>query len=425
MATNFKATLEVQCWKQHTCSHCGTVYRYLFKRKKTGQAGTEDAAREAANNAVVKALEKEVDMRPCPECGRYQVDMIAARRFRWHLWLLVTALSLYLLGIFLGGIYAFSTATSLYLLAMLSLPLVLINLFIAIGNPNSNLRANRKVAERLLASGMMQRGAEADPAEEPAPVEDRVGVGPWLASGSLLAALLFLPTAAWIEAANGWPSNPEWHPVVFGPGDTSWVWLKHQVRSVKGYWRGRAFSTVLNDQELGLADNQIPTTTRDNDWGNTISVKSSERDNSATIWVRLHLPDRPELAGKKVKVHIKLVGEYPQMDPADHNKFLVHPLDANEVVEFHLAAPRAGFLLSAFWWLSTLGTGLAFTLAGSYFLLRARALAACALPTQVIPLDEAEDEDDREPIPKSRKRERDEDDEPVPKKRKRPARDDD
>jgi hypothetical protein len=50
MANQFTAIREVKCWKEHECNSCGTVYRYLFRRKAKGQGPTEaDAAAGAAN----------------------------------------------------------------------------------------------------------------------------------------------------------------------------------------------------------------------------------------------------------------------------------------------------------------------------------------------------------------------------------------
>src|SRR5436853_504400 len=86
MATTYTSTIEVNVWKEHTCAACGGVYRYLFKRKKSGQGRSPDAARAAAQAAVVKALAHEVDLQPCPGCGLYQPDMIGTRKARRHGW---------------------------------------------------------------------------------------------------------------------------------------------------------------------------------------------------------------------------------------------------------------------------------------------------------------------------------------------------
>ena len=85
------ATIEVKCWKEHTCKGCNGAFAYLFVRRVSGTAGTEEEATEAARTAAVTAVAAEVDMRPCPSCGLFQPDMIAARRLAWHWLFLVLA----------------------------------------------------------------------------------------------------------------------------------------------------------------------------------------------------------------------------------------------------------------------------------------------------------------------------------------------
>ena len=112
MATTYTSTIEVNVWKEHTCISCGTIFRYLFKRKKTGQGGTEAVAEAAARKAVVDALANEVDMQPCPGCGLYQPDMIGnvRRRRHWYLfWAVVPVVALVLI-LALADVLAFSTA---------------------------------------------------------------------------------------------------------------------------------------------------------------------------------------------------------------------------------------------------------------------------------------------------------------------------
>src|SRR5262245_34180886 len=88
MGTSYKATVQVRCWKQHTCVACGSVFGYLFERKKTGQGGTEEAASAAAHNAAVKAVAQEVNLHACPQCGTVQPEMVGAIRARAHWWIL-------------------------------------------------------------------------------------------------------------------------------------------------------------------------------------------------------------------------------------------------------------------------------------------------------------------------------------------------
>ena len=84
MATIYTQTIQVSVWKEHVCSCCGCRFRYRFRRTKKGTGGSPDAAAANAERAVVHALQREVDMQPCPACGLYQPDMVAARRVPPH-----------------------------------------------------------------------------------------------------------------------------------------------------------------------------------------------------------------------------------------------------------------------------------------------------------------------------------------------------
>ena len=80
MATRYTCTINVRCWKQHTCVACGGQFSYLFLRKVTGTAGSPAASQATAGRNVKKRMDSDVDSQPCPACGIYQPDMIGQRR---------------------------------------------------------------------------------------------------------------------------------------------------------------------------------------------------------------------------------------------------------------------------------------------------------------------------------------------------------
>ena len=55
MAEKCKASVELECWKEHVCVGCGCTFRYLMKRKQTGEGPTEKAAEEAAQECRGRA----------------------------------------------------------------------------------------------------------------------------------------------------------------------------------------------------------------------------------------------------------------------------------------------------------------------------------------------------------------------------------
>ena len=84
MATTYTSTIQLRCWKQHSCVACGGNYLYELVRTIKGSAGSADRARANAQKNVQKALASDTDLHPCPTCGLHQPDMIGQRRARRH-----------------------------------------------------------------------------------------------------------------------------------------------------------------------------------------------------------------------------------------------------------------------------------------------------------------------------------------------------
>src|SRR5262245_17209672 len=149
MGTTYTQTIEFSVWKEHSCACCGTVYRYMFKRSMKGEGGTPEIAAQNAENAVQAALENEVDMRACPECGLFQPDMIGSRRGKHHWWAFWAGVPIYglLFILVLTDILSFSTASLVG--GVCALPLLLAHFLIDAINPNGNRDANRKESKRL------------------------------------------------------------------------------------------------------------------------------------------------------------------------------------------------------------------------------------------------------------------------------------
>ena len=53
MATTYKATIQIKCWKQHECVGCGGLYRYKFARTVTGEGANEAKAEAAAEKSAM------------------------------------------------------------------------------------------------------------------------------------------------------------------------------------------------------------------------------------------------------------------------------------------------------------------------------------------------------------------------------------
>jgi hypothetical protein len=380
MATTYSSTIDVNVWKEHTCVSCGTVFRYLFKRKKTGQGGNPQAAERAAHKAVIKALEHEVDMQPCPGCGLYQPDMIAIQRSRRHWWVFWIGLAVLLVVAFLAlpGIEVFSFSMASWVLAFCGVVLGVAHLGIDLGNPNANLQVNHRLARERESRGdlWVPRDVEAEDFEPSDPGRG-IGVGHLAGYALLGVGVLALLAPALLKLAMGWPSNPEWVPEVVGPGDEAYIWFPKKIGCVKGLWNGTATVGVANARELGLNLPTLSATTKTDSWGNTISVKSSEKNSHPRLWVRVHLPNDPNLVGKTLKLNLSLAVRYPV---AQGNRFSTTQETVGHQATLQVSKAGAGKTFKSAWWACLL-MGLTLLLGCSVLL----ALASSSYRKQALP----------------------------------------
>jgi hypothetical protein len=403
MATTYSSNITVNVWKEHTCVGCGCAFRYLFKRKKTGQGGTPEAAEVNARKAVVKALENEVDLQPCPGCGLYQPDMVGSRRGRWHRYLFLAALPVFLVVFILVLADLVSYATASWVLAGTAGVLALSHLVTDAFDPNRNLEANQRLAERRVEDGDLwvpekRRRAEGRGEE----------VGSGRTAAHLLCYLLLSAGAVALAAPEllrlslGWPTNPDWTPMVAGPGDDPYIWFPEKVTSVKGYWSGNALARVTNAADVGLKQPIVQATTKTSTWPQTIRAKRSERNSSSTLWVRVHLPEQQDLAGKTLQLQLELNVSYPA-PMAGQERWNELRQQFRHTATIRLADPNAGHTYKTAWWAGLVGGTLLTLVPALLLAVLANAFRRKANPTQIfVPGPPEEDEPDPQDEPPDR-----------------------
>ena len=93
MGKTYTSTIDLRCWKEHTCGCCGAMYSYELVRKIKGTGGTAEKASINARKAVEVALERDVDMEACPTCGLLGPDMVgqSAKQLKTVFWLALVA----------------------------------------------------------------------------------------------------------------------------------------------------------------------------------------------------------------------------------------------------------------------------------------------------------------------------------------------
>jgi hypothetical protein len=382
MATTYTSTIEINVWKEHTCVGCGGAFRYLFKRKKSGTGGTPAAAQANARKAVVNALAHEVDLQPCPGCGLYQPDMIGAARARRHWWLfaLTCVALLTLLILALAEVLAYSTTA--WAAAGLAAAVLLAHLVLDAQNPNRDLEANHRLAQTRVESGDLWVPRHSNP--NPTDVEAFAGSG-WSPAHTVAYALLGLAVLAFLfpealRVVRGWPQNKAWFPVVAGPGDKVYAYFPNKITSVGGHWQGNAVAQVLNAAELGLPP-ALGATSKNDNWGNSISVDSKSKTSNSTVWVQVQLPADAALAGKTLQLRLALAVRYPKLQGAKQ----FEPVEESftHTAELRLSTPKAGARYKSWWW-GGLITGAALLVVSSVLVARlSSAMRQKALPTDI------------------------------------------
>jgi hypothetical protein len=382
MGTTYTSTVEVNVWKVHTCARCLGQFRYLFKRKKSGQGATPERASTAAHNAILKAVAHEVDRQPCPGCGLYQPDMIAAARAPRHWWVFWIGLACLVLVTILGAAEALTFQTAALAATVVAATALLAHLMIDVGNPNGDLDRNLRAGKTRVEAGQVI------PMSEPATgTEVRDVPSFWrslhMACYLVLAAavgVMALPLV--VPGLRGWVLNPGWYPAVAGPGDTTHTYFPDRIETVKGFWNATAaLAVVENAAEVGLANPRLTAVSHNGKWPETISVSSKEsKTGTPSLWSAVTIPDQPELVGKELRLKLGLLVTYPQLQG---KMFRNTSQEVMHNTTLRLSAPGSGTQYKSLWWYGMVGGGTAVVFLGAVLARAARAYRARALPTEI------------------------------------------
>jgi hypothetical protein len=390
------ATRECNVVKEHTCIRCGVVYRYVFQRAKARSRFSPRAAESAAEWAVIKAMDTEADRQPCPGCGLYQPDMIAATPARWH-WYLVglTAAFLFVVGLFslFDVIQPGAAAWS----AVVGAGLFLVgHLLVDCYNPNANLATNMRLARYRVGRDELWPVPSKGAGWSEIRKVGRHRFGARLGVYALLAlSLLAFACPELVLLANDWPTNPQCRPVVVGPGDTPGVYIPKDIDCIKGLWRGTATAEVLNYKELGLSEARLRAESNKSRWGEKISRQSGDTNGLPRLWVMIYLPDDANLVGKALVLQINMKVLYPKQQGQGYvnvEETVVHD------TTIELAPVGAGNRYRTLWWAGMLVGSLLLLVSGALLALLAASFRRRALPARVIEhpfLDSKLDEEER------------------------------
>lgn len=392
MSTTYTVTANVKCWKKHECVDCGCEFRYKFKRTIQGTGNSEKAAHASANKNVEATLRQQVDVRPCPSCGRVQPDMIGQVRAANHSIVGWVTLSIVSMFVILGATYILGASAAPFIVAILLAAAAVVNFLIAIRNPNSDLEANRSGTEKSVRKGEVEiteegktSGLEKPP--HPMGMPHWIGIG----AGGLAAIVALAPVIC--TSFNGLKTNRESYPQVVSPGDEVKVYFDDTIDCVKSYWSGSPIAKITNAADLGIAEN-ILSASKTSTWGGNISVKSSEKHSRPSIWATLTLPNDPKIAGQTIRVRVNMNVRYPNADASDRFNDQNKPM--SKEFEITVSPSSASTKYGTLWWLGMAGGSLLSV--GSCFYLRslAKSLQAHAIPPDVESITDEEKDDDED-----------------------------
>lgn len=375
------STATARCWKQHTCSACGCIFRYVFTRSASASGSPDHDTRSVAQHKLAKALHFDIEEYPCPTCGYIQPDMVSKGKKNWHL--TFTILS----GVFLLLIVLAAHKGSLALdeagkvAAVVAAFGVLGHVLTALGNPNARPARNLKQVQKETLAGKVE-------VVQPGTAPNFDGVPPNLSGLQALCLLALLATplaflaVVWVSERHPTPRNPTLKPIVVGPGDTVSVPLKTSLSSVGGYWRGNPTVKVLNATETG-APNRLAAYSDSDGWGKVLHVKDGKSPlEPIQPWVKVVVPQDPNLGGKSLRLQVALTVSYP-VEARKGGNHAEQSSTVQQEVEVHLAEPGAE-LLHKEAWSSGVGVGLGGCfLGGLGLLILCRLLKAQAKPNQV------------------------------------------
>ncbi len=420
MATTFTVTRTIECWKKHACAGCGGEYRYKFVRKLQGQGNTERAALDALNKKIDSAVGAEVDLRPCPTCGRVQADMIGQEKATAHTVVGVLAFLLCIAPVVLGATYVLSGNVPTFIVAGILGVAALLQVLVALENHNRNTEKNLDKLQKYLDDGSLETVTPGD--------TGNAGPGIPLLRGGVLVGLVIVLLSVVLallpfgfQTMSGFAFNADTKPDVISPGDTVTVYFPTKIDCVKKNWRSVSLVQAIQNMpklpggnvqlnldilpyypptarfanlaELGIPEPKIVTGSSQDTWGNQFHVKSSEKHTHPWVWATATLPNDPKLEGKTVQLEIEMDVLYPKVSG---DQFFSHVDSVKQTFPLTLARKGEGATYGMLWWIGLAG-GPVLGLIGALVLRGSNSALKRSVPPPTVEVDDDEPAEESDP----------------------------
>jgi hypothetical protein len=416
MATNFTVSRTIECWKKHTCTGCGGEYRYKFVRKLQAQGGTERKALDALQKKIESAVGAEVDMRPCPTCGRVQPDMVGQEKATAHTVVGVLALLICIAPVVLGATYVLTGNVPTFLVAGVLGVAALLQILVAFENHNRNTDKNLDKLQKYLDDGSLEQVRAGDTSQ--------MGPGiPLMRGGVLIGLVLVLLSVVLallpfgFQTLNGLAFNADTKPDVISPGDEVKLYFTTRIDCAKNYWRSVSQEAIRknmpkmpgfniqlgeielpyapptvkidNAAELGLPDLPIHASASDATWGQQMHVKNSQKHTHPWIWAKVTLPNDEKLAGKTIQLSVSLDVQYPSVSG---DQFFTRTDNVQQTFSLNMARKGEGATYGMLWWIGLAG-GPVLGLIGALVLRGSNSALKKSVPPPTVEVEDDEDDD--------------------------------
>jgi hypothetical protein len=384
--TAYEATVRLACWKQHTCSACGAVYRYRFRRSAEGDGGVPELAQQNAEANLMKKVASDVEIHPCPACGFVQPDMAAKGKVFWHSIFTAFLLPASAFIIIPAWCLVMPLDQAAMLLAGAAAVAAVGHWCIALQNPNRDRSANQELAAAEVAAGkleIVQPGPGVDGEDPPRSLT----LAHLLALGAVLAAIPASLAPVLMRPAKGWPINEHLQPHVLAPGDSVPVVADQQVQSLNGLWRAKVSVKLLNAEEVG-GPPTLEATCHSDSWGKEVWTGNFDRTISFYPAARLIIPNDPALGGKTLNVQLTLAVTYPVATERDRHlqeRFKESTTTVHKEVMVQIAEKEVKEAYWSSWEFAVIVAGSGSLLGGLILVQLARSMRNRAHPVQVFP----------------------------------------
>lgn len=329
----------VQQIRRHTCVACDAQFNYL----QTVFVSSSGTVQNPVGQGATHPLPMDVNVHPCPSCGTLQPEMIAAIRVSWPSVGMIVLFAVVCVTLLCPLMHFMRISTSAYVATTSAAIAVLLGLRGVFCNPNRDLHANLAIAQLSIDSGKLSlEKPGVSPVRKLKYTGLRIGHLVGFVFAGLALAAVALPLV--LLRINGWHQNDSTYPAVVGAGDTTTFYFDESIKSLRGYWKGKASVQVVNANDLGINKHEFEAKTQQSEWGEYIRYRRRSRAYPSPLWIQVSASRMLDLTGKKVDFEFAVDVQYPR-----NRQFINERKSFQHRASVVFSTPEAGSVYYSSW----------------------------------------------------------------------------